>query len=644
MYDETGNGHILTSAGEISADSDRNDIVDRALVANQISMSLNDASALDMDQGITVAGWFKMSSFNNEWTALINKWAAAEGSYYLGVNADSRRVRWNCFYGNIEDSQPIPFDTWIHYAASYDGETLKLYRNGEMVNSLAESGALMTSPAPFNIAIQSNLPIPNYSGSIDDVHVYQEALSDDQVLEIYNAVYEPLDKDLVYLELNMTNVQVTSDAENGLSGRIFNNGLETITSFDMEWLHDFDSGVLEIRNIELKPYENYDFDLSVPLSLEVGAEVTLMTELSNINGSDDDVSTNNTQSDQTIGYLFIPDQKVVMEEGTGTWCGFCPRGALALEQLTENYPDEFIGIAVHNNDVMTLPEYDGEIGFFGFPTCHVDRTLLNAGISPAAAEAYMAERLLVRNTPRASVDEILNYDHDTRTVTLNVTVTPALDFVGDYGLSIVMTEDGVTGTGPDYAQVNNFAGGAGGPMGGYEDLPNPVPAEDMVYDHVAREVIGGVRGEGLMFPSDMVHGGSYFIETDFRIPDGYNLYNVHFVAMLLEMDSGVIVNADSQSLDLTGVSVTDLTEEYDVRLFPNPTRDLSFIQFQTRSSENVSIQLSDVTGRVLSEQVLGKLEGKQTIALDLENAVGGINLVTLNIGGQQVVQKLFVVD
>ena len=41
------------------------------------------------------------------------------------------------------------------------------------------------------------------------------------------------------------------------------------------------------------------------------------------------------------------DRVTVVEEGTGTWCGWCVRGIVALEYMRENYPDKFIGIGVH---------------------------------------------------------------------------------------------------------------------------------------------------------------------------------------------------------------------------------------------------------------------------------------------------------
>ena len=50
--------------------------------------------------------------------------------------------------------------------------------------------------------------------------------------------------------------------------------------------------------------------------------------------------------------------RVVGEEATGTWCGWCPRGAVALNWMDHDYEGYWQGIAVHNGDPMSDADYD----------------------------------------------------------------------------------------------------------------------------------------------------------------------------------------------------------------------------------------------------------------------------------------------
>ncbi|MEZ4982805.1 MAG: thioredoxin family protein [Saprospiraceae bacterium] len=67
-----------------------------------------------------------------------------------------------------------------------------------------------------------------------------------------------------------------------------------------------------------------------------------------------------------------------VEEVAGTWCTWCPRGAVWMERIHDEYTQYFAGVAVHNNDPMEVDEYDAGIkafpSFSGFPSVIVDRT------------------------------------------------------------------------------------------------------------------------------------------------------------------------------------------------------------------------------------------------------------------------------
>lgn len=57
-----------------------------------------------------------------------------------------------------------------------------------------------------------------------------------------------------------------------------------------------------------------------------------------------------------------PDKKVWVEEATGTWCGWCPRGEVYMNYLYAKYPEHFVGIAVHQKDPMECKDWIGQQG------------------------------------------------------------------------------------------------------------------------------------------------------------------------------------------------------------------------------------------------------------------------------------------
>lgn len=76
------------------------------------------------------------------------------------------------------------------------------------------------------------------------------------------------------------------------------------------------------------------------------------------------------------GYWYdrMPQRGVLVEEYTGLWCVWCPKGYVALERMAQE--PGFIGVAIHNDDAMTTlsPQlYPNSVP--GLPGCWVDRSL-----------------------------------------------------------------------------------------------------------------------------------------------------------------------------------------------------------------------------------------------------------------------------
>ena len=88
---------------------------------------------------------------------------------------------------------PIMEDTWYHVAATYDGSSIKIYVNGvEEGTPTIESGPIdyIGEQQDFKIGAgeKGNGLLQNhFDGSIDDVRVYDRALSAEEVWQLYQA-------------------------------------------------------------------------------------------------------------------------------------------------------------------------------------------------------------------------------------------------------------------------------------------------------------------------------------------------------------------------------------------------------------------------------------------------------------------------
>ena len=242
-------------------------------------------------------------------------------------------------------------------------------------------------------------------------------------------------------------------------------------------------------------------------------------------------------------------KKVVAEELTGTWCGWCIRGIVTFEEMKAKYPDTFIAIAVHGgSDVMKDEEYSTYVeaiaGSMGYPNSITNRNRALAG-DPADIPMFYEN---------AAGGDLLGYvglelDGGDGEYTAKSSVVLNDNYAdGRYRLGYVIVENDVCVEGDQgYIQSNYYSGGAEGPMGGYEDMPKYLA--NYHFNDVGRGTIGSPEGIEGSLPEVMNVGKTYTHETTFTLPETVlNPDNVYIVALLLDSRNGNIANADMQKL------------------------------------------------------------------------------------------------
>ena len=57
------------------------------------------------------------------------------------------------------------------------------------------------------------------------------------------------------------------------------------------------------------------------------------------------------------------------------WCKYCPRGIAVMENLEKNYPEDFIGIAIHISDPLKCTDYAWKASNIrNYPTLQMNRS------------------------------------------------------------------------------------------------------------------------------------------------------------------------------------------------------------------------------------------------------------------------------
>lgn len=236
-----------------------------------------------------------------------------------------------------------------------------------------------------------------------------------------------------------------------------------------------------------------------------------------------------------------PQKKVLIEEGTGTWCQWCPRGSVYGKQITQNYTDDAIFIAVHSGDDMENASYFTSTGLTGLPNGNIDRASVS-GMSPGSITSDLAPYTSL--VPPADIEVTTSYDPVSRELNMTVSADFASAVSGDWRLAAIVVEDGITGPAPAYNQSNAYSGGGNGPMGGYENLPSSVSASIMVYNHVGRYLAGGYNGDTGSLPSSILAGQTHQYTYQWTLPTPYNEDYISVVGLLVNATTGEVSNVN----------------------------------------------------------------------------------------------------
>jgi hypothetical protein len=103
--------------------------------------------------------------------------------YFLWIT-DSQKPRFSLTTTTTKDLDATTVtvsDTWYYLSAVYNGSTMKIYVNGILENEIAQSGNIASTTQPLTIGRDLTYGLWLMNGVIDEVRVYNRALSAPEV-------------------------------------------------------------------------------------------------------------------------------------------------------------------------------------------------------------------------------------------------------------------------------------------------------------------------------------------------------------------------------------------------------------------------------------------------------------------------------
>lgn len=427
-----------------------------------------------------------------------------------------------------------------------------------------------------------------------------------------------------------------------ITGEIQNLGANTIGAINVKYEISGSTYNYSIPNLALASGLTASFTHPTPANITNAQlyPVKVWVELAgDADNSDDTLNTN------ISGLAYQTTKRVLIEEGTGTWCGWCPRGAVYTEQIDTVYLNSAIVVAVHNADPMTNAAYDAGMNALiaGYPSGAVDRK--DVDVDPTDFQASYLNR--INDVSPADVGVSASFNATTRQVDIQVSATFATEVIGDFRLNAILVEDDVTGTTAGYNQVNYYSfqsqnialTGAGH---NWQSEPNPVLAANMHYEFVARDILGGFDGQAGSLPGTCSANNTYNYSFTTTIPAAWDESQMRVIGVLQDANTGHILNVNRGAYGLTTSIAQVAASNFSMSLYPNPAVDFAQLEINLTASADYTVEVFDLMGKAVFSQTFGGMSGKNIIPLSTRNLQGGMYLVRTIVDGQALTQRLVV--
>ena len=304
------------------------------------------------------------------------------------------------------------------------------------------------------------------------------------------------------------------------------------------------------------------------------------------------------------------DRVSVVEEQTGTWCGWCPRGHVALELLNKELGDKVVTLAGHftnsqsqvdpmnilGENITTQEQAFADYGYVamnvssllgggGFPGAMFDRLVAAdpyVGINTKKGKngtyefgaTALVKAIQEKIPSEADFSMTASWADDKNTdIKVDLTTTFNYDRFGSfpYGVAFVLSENGMTGKGATWKQLNYFSKLAG--VKGASDFNNPDMAAwfkagsyvSTTYDNVVVQAWNPLGTAAIVDKSktDIEKGEAIPFSATLKVNSDLiqNYDNLTLSALLVNLNSLAVVNAAKVVLGKCAAGIEDVNSE-----------------------------------------------------------------------------------
>ncbi|MFN8277771.1 MAG: Omp28-related outer membrane protein [Chitinophagales bacterium] len=462
-----------------------------------------------------------------------------------------------------------------------------------------------------------------------------------------------------------------------VKGTFTNHGFNTINKAKLNYQVNGGSVVSsQLSSLNWKTEETKTFTSGTPFTTSTPGTYVIKTWISNLNDSTINLDANKSNDTLSQTVFFYEStglaKKVLAENYTGAWCGFCPEGDHLLEVLVAARPN-VIGMNIHDRnggsasaDAMQIPEGHDIVlmdMINGFPSTTFDRKYWETifgqsygrhsfGVSDSSTNTtdYAPFTIWPEVADERSLDltpvgvSIANRTWNDTTKTLKFDVRAdfkVANLKGDFRINAYLVEDSIAKNASGYNQANYWCAGCGAENSQAWAYQFADPQPGFVHNMVLRKGMDGAWGNqgSIANPTaTQVYTRSY----SYVIPSTMRPEKMRIIAVVDEYNSDnrylQVLNSDQLSVVGFPAGIKNLNVINKLGMYPNPVSSVANFELELADNATIKIEIMNSLGQATGVMFESEQNaGAHTVTLPVTSLANGVYFAKVSVNGESKV-------